>query len=142
MDSEAIHEICEVCAAHKKPLIMHVGREPKNPDYPYTCDPYLNCRSDKLEQILKDFPKLGVCVPHLGANEFAAYKKLLERYDNLWLDISMVIADYLPNSTPPRLAEMRADRIMYAPIFRISRTHGIENSSISASQVFPRNLWN
>lgn len=117
MDSEAMHEVYEVCVARNKPLVMHVGREPKNPDYPYTCDPYSNCRSDKLEQILKDYPKLAVCVPHLGANEFLEYKKLLERYDNLWLDVSMVIADYLPNSTPPCLAEMRADRIMYGTDF-------------------------
>ena len=56
-------------------------------------------------------------VPHLGANEFTAYKELLERYDNLWLDVSMVIADYLPNSDPPRLDDMRADRIMYGTDF-------------------------
>ena len=117
MDSDAMHEICDVCVDYGKPLVMHVGREPKNPDYPYTCDPYSICRSDKLEQILIDYPGLKVCVPHLGANEFTAYKELLERYDNLWLDVSMVIADYLPNSDPPRLADMRADRIMYGTDF-------------------------
>jgi uncharacterized protein len=117
MDSDAMHEICEVCVDYGKPLVMHVGREPKIPDYPYTCDPYSICRSDKLEQILVDYPGLKVCVPHLGANEFTAYKELLERYDNLWLDVSMAIADYLPNSEPPRLADMRVDRIMYGTDF-------------------------
>ncbi|MGO9567028.1 MAG: amidohydrolase family protein [Desulfomonilaceae bacterium] len=117
MDCEAMHEICDVCVDHGKPLVMHVGREPRNPYYKYRSDPYLICSSDKLEQLLVDYPKLNVCVPHLGANEFTAYKELVERYDNLWLDISMVIADYLPNCTPPRLAEMRADRIMYGTDF-------------------------
>lgn len=117
MDSDAMHEICDVCVDYSKPLVMHVGREPKNPNYPYTCDPYSICRLDKLEQILIGYPGLQVCVPHLGANEFTAYKELLERYDNLWLDVAMAIAGYLPNSDPPRLADMRADRIMYGTDF-------------------------
>jgi uncharacterized protein len=117
MDSDAIREICEVCVDFSEPLVMHVGREPRNPYYKYECDPYSICRSDKLEQILIDYPALKVCVPHLGADEYSAYQRLLERYDNLWLDISMVIADYLPNSFPPNLADMRVDRIMYGTDF-------------------------
>ena len=117
MDSDALHEICDVCVDYKEPLVMHVGREPKNPDYPYKYDPYVICRSDKLEQILIDYPKLNVCVPHLGADEFAAYKRLSEQYDNLWLDISMAIANYLPDCDPPSLALMRPDRLMYGTDF-------------------------
>jgi uncharacterized protein len=117
MDSDAIREICEVCVDCCEPLVMHVGREPRNPYYKYECDPYSICRSDKLEQILIDFPALKVCVPHMGADEYSAYQRLLELYDNLWLDISMVIADYLPNSFPPNLADMRMDRIMYGTDF-------------------------
>jgi uncharacterized protein len=117
MDSDAIRGICEACVDCNQPLVMHVGSEPKNPYYRYKCDPYSICSSDKLEQILIDYPELKVCVPHLGADEFSAYQRLLERYDNLWLDVSMVVADYLPNSTPPPLADTRADRIMYGTDF-------------------------
>ena len=42
MDSDAIDEICDVCVDYGKPLVMHVGREPKNPDYPYIVDPVLD----------------------------------------------------------------------------------------------------
>jgi hypothetical protein len=96
---------------------MHVGREPKSPLFPYLRDPYLLCSADKLEGILRDFPRLKVCVPHMGADEFTGYRTLMERYDNLWLDVAMVIADYFPHCPAPPIVEMRADRIMYGSDF-------------------------
>ena len=117
MDSAAMHEIYQTCAVHNKPLVMHVGREPKNPSFPYPVDPYVTCRADKLETVLKEYPGLRVCVPHLGANEYAEYRNMLERYDNLWLDNAMVFADYLPKNNPPALQKMRTDRIMYGTDF-------------------------
>ena len=94
---------------------MHVGREPKSPAYP--CDPYQLCSVDKLEQVLKEYPELKLCVPHLGADEFKGYQRLIEKYDNLWLDTTMTIADYLPMKYFPRLAEMRVDRVMFGTDF-------------------------
>jgi len=117
MDSEEMQAIYEVCQLHGKPLVMHVTREPRNPDFPYPCDPYVCCRADKLEQVLRDYPKLRICVPHLGLDEFEAYQELLEKYDNLWTDTTMVLADYLPTRRPPLLSEMRIDRIMYGTDF-------------------------
>jgi len=108
-------EIYEVCSAHRKPLIMHVGREPKSPAY--RCDPYELCRADKLERVLKEYPQLSVCVPHLGADEFDAYQGMLDKYDNLWLDTTMTLAQYLPMDYFPKLAEMRADRIIFGSDF-------------------------
>ena len=115
MNGEAMHRVYEVCAAHDKPLVMHVGREPKSPEY--DCDPHVLCSAAKLERVLADHPALKVCVPHLGADEFADYRRLLERYDNLWLDTAMVLTDYLPCKAPPRLSELRADRVMYGTDF-------------------------
>ena len=117
MDSDGMHEICRTCALHDRPLVMHVGREPRNPEYPYERDPYVTCRSDKLEQLLKEYPDLRICVPHLGADEYGEYARMLEQYDNLWLDTTMVFADYLPGNHPPRLADLRADRIMFGTDF-------------------------
>ncbi|MCD4742179.1 MAG: amidohydrolase [Desulfobacteraceae bacterium] len=115
MNSKDMMVIYETCSSHGKPIVMHVGREPKSPVY--KCDPYLLCSADKLEEVIKNFPALKVCVPHLGVDEFSAYQKLIEKYDNLWLDTTMALADYLPNLTPPPLIEMRADRIMYGSDF-------------------------
>jgi predicted TIM-barrel fold metal-dependent hydrolase len=111
----AMHEIYEVCQDWDRPLIMHVGREPKSPAYP--CDPYALCSAARLEQVIKTYPDLRVCVPHLGADEFDAYLHLLESYDNLWLDTTMTLADYLPFGNIPDLSEMRADRLIFGSDF-------------------------
>jgi uncharacterized protein len=115
VNSEAMDEIYEVCSARRKPLIMHVGREPKSPAY--RCDPYELCRADKLERVLKEYPQLSVCVPHLGADEFDAYQRMLDKYDTLWLDTTMTLAQYLPMDYFPKLAEMRVDRIIFGTDF-------------------------
>jgi predicted TIM-barrel fold metal-dependent hydrolase len=115
MNSAAMHEIYEFCSTQHKPLIMHVGREPKSPGY--RCDPYELCNVDKLERVLLDYPQLNVCVPHLGADEFDAYRAMLEKHDNLWLDTTMTLAEYLPMDYFPKLAEMRVDRIIFGTDF-------------------------
>ena len=58
-----------------------------------------------------------ICVPHLGADEFDDYRKMLEKYDNLWLDTTMMLADYLPMNYFPQLADMRSDRIIFGTDF-------------------------
>jgi predicted TIM-barrel fold metal-dependent hydrolase len=83
----------------------------------YACDPYELCSAGRLEQVIKAYPNLRVCVPHLGADEFESYRRLLERYDNLWLDTTMTLADYLPLDDTPDLAQMRADRLIFGSDF-------------------------
>jgi len=117
MDSREMQEIYEVCSAMNQPLVMHVGREPKNPDFPYKCDPYDCCDSQRLEEVLKAYPNLRICVPHLGADEFETYRKFIELYDNLWVDTTMVLADYLPVGPVPDLSGWRSNRIMYGTDF-------------------------
>ena len=115
INSEAMNEIYQICSDQRKPLIMHVGREPKSPAYP--CDPYELCRADKLERVVKEFPRLKVCVPHMGIDEIDAYQQMLDKYDNLWLDTTMTLARYLPMDYFPDLANLRADRIIYGTDF-------------------------
>ena len=110
-----MEEIYKVCSARHKPLLMHVGREPKSPAYP--CDPYENCRADILEEVVKQYPRLRICVPHLGADEFGEYQRLIENYDTLWLDTTMTLGDYLPFEGIPELADLREDRVMYGTDF-------------------------
>ena len=115
MNSESMEEIYKACISHNMPLIMHVGREPKSPAYP--CDPYELCRSDYLERVLKKFSDLKLCVPHLGADEFEAYRRLIEKYDNLWLDTTMTLAEYLSTEFLPDFSEWRSDRIIFGTDF-------------------------
>ncbi len=115
LDSVGMHRIYRVCSDQGMPLIMHVGREPKSPAY--KCDPYLLCSAQKVERVLKDYPTLKVCVPHMGADEFGSYRRMIEQYDNLWLDTTMTLAEYLPFKFGFSLEEMRTDRIMYGTDF-------------------------
>ena len=115
MNCKDMNKLYECCRINKKPIIMHIGREPKSAAY--RCDPYEICNAEKLENILKDFPDLKICVPHLGFDEIDAYRKLIEKYDNLWLDTAMVITDYFPIEEKIALINYRSDRIMYGSDF-------------------------
>jgi predicted TIM-barrel fold metal-dependent hydrolase len=117
MDGQEMEEIYRFCAERDLPLVMHVGNGPTGPDMLYKEDPALFCRSEILERVLKSYPGLRICVPHMGMYEFAAYRNLVERYDNLWLDTAMAYADYFPGVTAPPLKTMRMDRIMYGTDF-------------------------
>lgn len=116
-DGDEMHEIYELCLRHGQPLVMHVGRDPKSSVYHYRRDPYRICGADKLEPVLKRYPGLRVCVPHLGADEFDAHQHLIEKYDNLWLDTAVALADYPSFRNRPHPTQMRADRIMYGTDF-------------------------
>ncbi|MCB9640913.1 MAG: amidohydrolase [Myxococcales bacterium] len=114
-DDPSLQEIYEVCVQHDQPLVMHAGREPKSPAY--ACDPHEICGVERIERVLQDHPKLRLCVPHLGVDEFAEYTTLLEKYDGLWLDTTMVLADYFPVMPPLDVLFQRPDRIIYGTDF-------------------------
>ena len=115
LDGAPLAEVCRVCADAGKPLLIHAGREPWSPHYP--CDPYAICRADLVARLLQAYPKLNICVPHLGADEFDAYRRLLERHDNLWLDTTMALAGFFPFEGQPALTDLRADRLLFGTDF-------------------------
>jgi uncharacterized protein len=115
-DAPEAHEVYAASAEHGKPLVLHAGREPKSPAY--RCDPHELCSAERVERVLRDHPRLKLCVPHLGADELDAYGRLLERYDNLWLDTTMAVAGYLPGGPDPwPLVRLRPERMMYGTDF-------------------------
>lgn len=115
MESRAMHDIYTICSDEEKPLVMHAGREPKSPHYP--CDPYALCSYDRVEKILNQYPKLKLCVPHFGADEFGEYIRMMNTYDNLWTDNTMMLADYFPGIQVPAVNAFRKDRVMYGTDF-------------------------
>jgi predicted TIM-barrel fold metal-dependent hydrolase len=115
MDSPGMHAIYACCSDNGLPLLIHAGREPKSPAYP--CDPYKICHWTHVERVLRQYPDLKLAAPHLGADEFEAYQRLLDRFDHLWLDTTMVLADYLPIANPPDISRMRLDRLMFGTDF-------------------------
>jgi predicted TIM-barrel fold metal-dependent hydrolase len=117
-DSEAMHAIYEVCARAGKPIVMHSGREPSLGSA-YACDPYALCAVERVERVLKAHPTLKLCVAHLGADEVDGYGSLLERFDHLWLDTTMTLAEFLPMPFPSKVIESRPERILYGSDFPI-----------------------
>jgi predicted TIM-barrel fold metal-dependent hydrolase len=114
-DDDSLGEVYEACIAADVPLVMHCGREPKSPAY--DCDPHEICGASRTARVLRDFPRLKLCVPHLGADEFSAYEDLLERHEDLWLDTTMMLADYFATSGAWRLLDARPDRLLYGTDF-------------------------
>ncbi len=113
--AETMAPIFACCRRNDKPLVIHAGREPKSDAY--RCDPHRICRVEKVQRVLEAFPGLKLCVPHLGFDELDAYRRLMDRYDNLWLDTTMVLADYFPLAAPIDLRRYRPDRILYGSDF-------------------------
>jgi hypothetical protein len=114
-DAPELHAVYAACAKAGRPLVMHAGREPSS--HHYACDPHALCSVERVERVLRAYPTLKLCVPHLGADEFDAYARLLERYDTLWLDTTMVLADYFPIALPRRALEVRPERVLYGTDF-------------------------
>ncbi len=114
-DAGPLHEIYEACVAHDLPLVMHAGREPSSPAY--GLDIKALCAAERVDRVLRDHPKLRLVVPHLGADEFAGYAALLERHDNLYLDTTMMLADYFPIEKPFDMLRVRPERVLYGTDF-------------------------
>ena len=114
-DDVRLNEIYATCADAGLPLVMHAGREPNSPAYPV--DVYKLCAAERVDRVLEDHPKLKLCVPHLGADEFDAYTLLLQRHENLWVDTTMMAAAYFRYATPLRMFDARPDRILYGTDF-------------------------
>ncbi|AFE03974.1 amidohydrolase family protein [Corallococcus coralloides DSM 2259] len=114
-DAPQLNELYEACARAGRPLVMHSGREPSSAQYPV--DPHQLCAAERVERVLKDHPTLKLCVPHLGADEFDAYARLLERHDTLWLDTTMAVGGYFPVPLPKKALEIRPERILYGTDF-------------------------
>jgi hypothetical protein len=114
-DADHLHELYALCSEYEMPLVMHAGREPKSAAY--KVDTHQICHVERTAAVLRSFPRLKLLVPHLGADEFDAYQRLLERYDNLWLDTTMMLADYFAATPPPTLLRVRPERVLYGTDF-------------------------
>lgn len=117
VDSPAMAEIYEVCIAHDKPMLIHAGREPRSSAY--KADPALLCSADRVESVLKSFPQLRLCVPHLGSDEYDAYHALVLKYENLYLDTTVALAGYLSKDVPWKLLDLPEERLLYGSDFPI-----------------------
>jgi hypothetical protein len=114
-NDRSLDEIYRVCARFGRPLVIHAGREPALPAY--KADVLAICHVDFMRDVLKRFPELTVVVPHLGADEIPQYGELLGEYPNLYLDSTMMLAEYFPDRPTAAFLARWSDRIMYGSDF-------------------------
>lgn len=114
-DDPRLAPIWDACVEADRPVVMHAGREPRSTAYKQ--DSYALCRVDRTEAVLREWPRLRLVVPHMGIDELDGYADLLVRYENLWLDTTMVLARYFPFEVPRRMLELRPERILYGTDF-------------------------
>lgn len=57
-------EVYETCVRFNKPVLIHAGKEPNSAAY--KVDAGKICDASIVEDVLKRYPTLRICVPHLG----------------------------------------------------------------------------
>lgn len=115
-DSPKMDDIYSLCVRRDRPLLMHAGREPKSPHY--RVDTHAVCAAERVEEVLRNYPRLKLVVPHLGADEFDAYLALFERYDNLWVDTTMMAANFFATGeVADAFLARRPERVLYGTDF-------------------------
>jgi predicted TIM-barrel fold metal-dependent hydrolase len=97
------------------PVVLHAGREPSSASY--GVDTRALCSADAVDRILARHEGLTLVVPHLGADEFFEYERLLDKHARLYLDTTMVLAGYFRFRPDPGLLARRATRLLYGTDF-------------------------
>lgn len=120
VDDARLFGAYELCAARGLPVVVHAGREPRPVGAGLASlpvDPHTICAAPRTARVLRAFPSLKLCVPHLGADEYPAYRELLLQHDHLWVDTTMMLADYFPTPDPWPVVRARPDRVLYGSDF-------------------------
>lgn len=114
-DDSRLDGVYRVCARLGKPVVIHSGREPSLPGY--KADIHKLCSVGAMRRVLERHPDLTVVVPHLGADEIPEYGELLDAFPGLWLDTTMMLADYFPQKPAAEFIAKYADRLLYGSDF-------------------------
>jgi hypothetical protein len=96
-------------------VVIHAGREPALPAYKANIRAL--CSVEAMRRVLERHPDLTVVVPHLGADEIPEYGALLAHYPGLWLDTTMMLADFFPQRPPADFLARHSDRLLYGSDF-------------------------
>ncbi len=107
IDYERGRLICELCAKHKLPLLLHCG------DYRYD---YSNV--NRLIPLLEDYPDLLMIGAHFGGwSVWAQAAEALHKYPNIMVDASSTF-HWVSRDTAKRLISLYgADRVLFGSDF-------------------------
>ena len=114
-DDPRLDPVYEEATRARRPVVIHAGREPACEGY--ACDPHSICSAERVGRALRRHPELTLVVPHLGADEFQAFEALLDDFPNLYLDTTMMLADYFPIAPDSEVLRRRADRLLFGSDF-------------------------
>jgi predicted TIM-barrel fold metal-dependent hydrolase len=116
IDDPRVLSVLRQCRDAGVPAVVHCGRLPKLAAYGFDIGEL--CGVARAERVLRALPGLKLVVPHLGIDEMPAYLALLEREPGLFLDTTMVCADYFEDEDPDYATlERLAARITYGSDF-------------------------
>jgi predicted TIM-barrel fold metal-dependent hydrolase len=114
-DDARLFDVYRLCEERGAPVVIHAGREPWSEALP--CDPHVLCDVARVERVVALFPKLRLVIPHLGADEFAAYAALMRRVDTVWLDTTMMVGGFFDTGDVTPYIRARPDRVLYGSDF-------------------------
>ncbi|HWC23482.1 MAG TPA: amidohydrolase family protein [Flexivirga sp.] len=93
----------EQLSAAGAPVVIHAGSAPLPGEF---------TGSERIARVLTKHPRLTLVIAHAGMPEYHEFADLVERYDNVQLDTTMVATDFtdrfapLPDGYVARLAEL------------------------------------
>lgn len=110
-DDAALDPVYETASDWGFPITIHAGKEPYVPAY--GMDVRTITGAERVERVLKRFPELKLIVPHLGFGESERFYRLLERYPNLYLDTTMMLAEFFPVPVEREPLLRYSERLLY-----------------------------
>lgn len=86
LDDDRLNNIYKLIIDQGKWLIAHIGTAPYRNKY---------VGFHIFQRFIEKYPNMNVIIAHMGAFEYNKFLSLLDRYDNLYLDTTMI---YIPNN--------------------------------------------
>lgn len=110
-DDPSLDPVYETASDWGFPVTIHAGKEPYVPAY--GMDVRTITGAERVERVLKRFPELKLIVPHLGFGESKRFYRLLESHPNLYLDTTMMLAEFFPVPVEREPLLRYSERLLY-----------------------------
>ncbi|MBM4344880.1 MAG: amidohydrolase [Deltaproteobacteria bacterium] len=133
IDDPRVVRVLARCAELRVPAVVHAGKEPSSAAY--GVDTRTLCSVERTRAVLRRLPDLKLVVPHVGADEFAAYLALTRQFEGLYLDTAMACADYFDHQPDWAGLEACAERVLYGTDFPILPYEADREISVIAAHI-------
>ena len=110
-DDPLLFPVYEALLEFEGILNIHAGREPAIDAY--GLDVRAITGAGRVENVLRRYPELKMIIPHLGFDESDRFYSLLDQYQNLNLDSTMMMDHFFRVPVDQEKIVQYADRILY-----------------------------